>query len=60
METKLVSESLEEFQEITEKLKGKQYKIDADKNKKINPNDFTILRGEKKPPKRVTDKKKKV
>jgi hypothetical protein len=52
MENRLVSESLEEFQELTEKLKGKQYKIDADKNKKITPNDFTILRGEKKPPKK--------
>ena len=40
MEAKLVSESLEEFQELSEKLKGKQYKIDADKNKKITPNEF--------------------
>ena len=58
MEGKLVSESLEEFQELTEKLKGKQHKIDADENKKITGNDFKILRGDKKPPKRVPDKKK--
>lgn len=51
---KLVAESLEELG-ITEKLKGKQYKIDADKNKKITGNDFKILRGEKKPPKRVNE-----
>jgi hypothetical protein len=57
MEAKFVSESLEEFQELTEKLKGKQHKIDADKNKKITGNDFKILRGEKKAPKRVTKKK---
>jgi|GEM_PF-3449918 hypothetical protein len=53
---KLVAESLEE---LSERLKGKQHKIDADENKKITGNDFKILRGEKKPPKRVTDKKKK-
>ena len=52
MDAKLVSESLEEFNEVNERLKGKQYKIDADKNKKITPNDFTILRGEKKAPKK--------
>jgi len=57
MEAKLVSESLEEFQELSEKLKGKQYKIDADKNKKITPNDFKILRGEKKAPKKTQKKK---
>jgi len=42
---KLVSESLEE---LNEKLKGKQYKIDADKNKKITKNDFKLLRKKKK------------
>jgi len=51
---KLVAESLEE---LDERLKGKQYKIDADKNKKITPNDFKILRGEKKAPKKLKKKK---
>jgi hypothetical protein len=55
MEAKLVSESIEAFQGLTERLKGKQYKIDADKNKKITSNDFKILRGEKKPPKKVNE-----
>jgi hypothetical protein len=54
---KLVVESLEDF--INEKLKGKQHKIDADENKKISGNDFKILRGDKKAPNRVLDKKKK-
>jgi hypothetical protein len=59
VKAKLVAESLEEFNEVNEKLKGKQYKIDADKNKKITGNDFKILRGDKEPPKEKEEKEEK-
>lgn len=37
-----------------EALKGNQHEIDKNKNKKIDPEDFKILRGEKKPVKEET------
>jgi hypothetical protein len=35
-------------EEVQEELKGKQHKIDANKNDKIDANDFKMLRSKKK------------
>ena len=44
----LSTEMSEEVEQIDEKLKGKQHKIDANKNEKIDAHDFELLRKKKK------------